>query len=166
MESVLRAVVVYGVLLLIFRVVGRRAIAQSSVFDLVLVLIIANVADNALLGEDNSLINALLQIVTLSMLFLGLSLAKQRSPRLTRLLDGLPVIIVHHGQPIPKLMRQLQVDEADILNAARELQGLERMSQIKYAVLEVNGVISIIAATEEEAAKAAEVDQATSAEKA
>ncbi|UYZ64639.1 DUF421 domain-containing protein [Hymenobacter weizhouensis] len=147
MESVLRAVIVYGVLLLIFRLVGRRAIAQSSVFDLVLLLIIANVSENALLGEDNSMTNALLQIVTLSMLFLGLSLLKQRSPQLQRLLEGLPVVIVHHGRPVPDLLHQLQVDEADILNAARQSHGLERMAQIKYAILEINGVISIVPAS-------------------
>ncbi len=144
MESVIRAVVVYVFLLIIFRIAGRRAIAQSSVFDLVLLLIIANVANNALLGDDNSMTNALLQIVTLTTLFLGLSLLKQRSPRLTRLLEGLPLVIVQNGQPIRALMRQMQVDEADVLNAARESQGLERMDQIKYAVLETNGLISII----------------------
>lgn len=144
MDSVIRAVVVYFFLLVIFRIAGRRAIAQSSVFDLVLLLIIANVADNALLGDDNSMTNALLQIVTLTTLFLGLSLLKQRSPRLTRLLEGLPLVIVQNGQPITELMQQMQVDEADVLNAARESQGLERMDQIKYAVLEVNGLISII----------------------
>ena len=53
-------------------------------------------------------------------------------------------MIVHNERPIEELMRQMQVDEADVLNAARELQGLERMDQIKYAVLENNGVISII----------------------
>lgn len=144
MDSVVRAVIVYFFLLVIFRIAGRRAIAQSSVFDLVLLLIIANVADNALLGDDNSMTNALLQIVTLTTLFLGLSLLKQRSPRLTRLLEGLPLVIVQNGQPIRELMRQMQVDEADVLNAARESQGLERMDQIKYAVLETNGIISII----------------------
>ncbi|MGH7230408.1 MAG: YetF domain-containing protein, partial [Nitrospiraceae bacterium] len=73
-----------------------------------------------------------------------LSLWKQKSARVEQWLDGLPMIIVDNGRPLKDLMKQARLDEQDVLSAARERQGLERMDQIKYAVLEVSGGISII----------------------
>jgi uncharacterized membrane protein YcaP (DUF421 family) len=69
---------------------------------------------------------------------------RQRWPRLDRLIEGLPLILVEDGRPIKERVDKSRVDEDDILTAARESQGIERMEQIKYAVLERNGKISII----------------------
>ena len=144
MDAVARGVAVYLALVVIFRISGQRSLGQVTTFDFVLLLIIAETTQQALLGEDFSVTNALLLIVTLIALDVGLSLLKQRSPRLDRLLEGLPLVIVENGKPISERMAKARVDEEDVLSAARELQGLERMDQIKYAVLERNGGISII----------------------
>jgi uncharacterized membrane protein YcaP (DUF421 family) len=144
MDSVLRGVAVYFILLVILRVSGRRTLAQMTTFDFVLLLIIAETTQQALLGEDFSLINAGLLIVTLITADIGLSLLRQRWPRLDRLIEGLPLILVEDGRPIKERVDKSRVDEDDILTAARESQGIERMEQIKYAVLERNGKISII----------------------
>ena len=69
---------------------------------------------------------------------------KRRSPRIEKLLEDEPLIIVEDGRPLLERMKKVRVDEEDVLIAARILQGLERMDQIKYAVLERNGGISII----------------------
>ena len=69
---------------------------------------------------------------------------KQRFPAMERYLDGLPLILVDQGRPLKDLMYRVRVDEQDILAAAREKHGLERMDQIKYAILETNGMISIV----------------------
>jgi uncharacterized membrane protein YcaP (DUF421 family) len=73
-----------------------------------------------------------------------LSLWKRRSPTIEKLLDGVPLVVVENGQPLRDRMNKARIDENDVLTAARELQGLERMEQIKYAVLERSGGISII----------------------
>jgi uncharacterized membrane protein YcaP (DUF421 family) len=75
---------------------------------------------------------------------IGLSLLKQRMPWAERLLEGLPVVLVEEGKPLRDRMREQRVDEQDVLAAARKAHGLERMDQIKYAVLESAGGISII----------------------
>lgn len=75
---------------------------------------------------------------------IALSLWKQRSPQVEKFLDGVPLVIVEEGRPLKDRMAKARVDEDDVLTAARELQGLERMDQIKYAVLERSGGISII----------------------
>ncbi len=144
MDSVLRGVAIYFILLVILRVSGRRTLGQMTTFDFVLLLIIAETTQQALLGEDFSLTNAGLLIVTLIVIDIGLSLLRERWPRLDRLIEGLPLILVEDGRLIKERVEQSRVDEEDILAAARESQGIERMDQIKYAVLERNGGISII----------------------
>jgi uncharacterized membrane protein YcaP (DUF421 family) len=144
MDSVIRAVAIYGILLIIFRVSGKRSLAQITTFDFVLLLIISEATQQALLGDDFSLINAFVVIITLVGLDIALSLLKQRSPTFELLIDDTPLIIVEDGRPLKERMDKARIDESDILASARELQGLERMDQIKYAVLERSGGVSII----------------------
>ncbi len=150
MDSVLRGLAIYFILLVILRVSGRRTLGQMTTFDFVLLLIIAETTQQALLGEDFSLTNAGLLIVTLMVIDIGLSLLRERWPRVNRIIEGLPLILVENGRPIKERVDQSRVDEEDILAAARESQGIERMDQIKYAVLERNGGISIIPKQEDD----------------
>jgi uncharacterized membrane protein YcaP (DUF421 family) len=144
MDAVLRGLSVYVFLLIIFRISGKRSLGQVTTFDFVLLLIIAETTQQALLGDDYSMTNAFLLIGTLVGVDIGLSLLKQRSSKLDRLLEGMPLVIVADGAPLKEYMDKERVDEEDVLHAARELQGLERMDQIKYAVLERNGDITIV----------------------
>jgi uncharacterized membrane protein YcaP (DUF421 family) len=144
MDPVLRAAAIYVALLILFRIAGRRTLSEMTSFDFVLLLIIGESTQQALLGEDFSFTNAILVIVTLLTLDVAISLWQQRSHTADRLLEGVPTILVDHGRPLTALMKKARVREEEILEAARRLQGLERMDQIKYAVLEVSGGISII----------------------
>ncbi|HEX2223433.1 MAG TPA: YetF domain-containing protein [Thermoanaerobaculia bacterium] len=144
MESVLRGAVVYLFLLIIFRITGKRSLDQVTTFDFVLLLIISETTQQALLGEDFSVTNGCLLILTLFVLDQGLTWLKSKSRAVQKLTEGLPVILLENGRPFKDRMRQSQVDEDDILEAARELQGLERLEQIKYAVLERHGGITIV----------------------
>jgi uncharacterized membrane protein YcaP (DUF421 family) len=144
MEPLIRAAAVYGVLLLLFRITGKRSLGQMTTFDFILLLIISESIQNALVGTGYSLTNALVLVVTLVGIDLGLSLLAPRVPWLQKWLEDVPLVIVEHGRPLPDRMRMARVDESDVLAAARRLQGLERMDQIKYAVLERSGDISII----------------------
>ena len=144
MDSVVRAAAVYLVLLLLFRIIGKRTLAETGAFDFVLLLIIAEATQQAMIDDDNSMTNAFLIIVTLLALNVGFSLLKQRSPLVDRLVDDVPVLIVVDGNPIKDRMDRARVDERDILQAARESQGLARLDEIQYAVLERNGTISVV----------------------
>ncbi len=105
---------------------------------------IGEATQQALLGDDFSITNAVLVIVTLLGLDIGLSLVQSRFPRLGPWLDDVPLVLVENGSLLQKRMDKSRISEADILHAARAAQGLERMDQIKYAVLERTGEISII----------------------
>jgi uncharacterized membrane protein YcaP (DUF421 family) len=144
MDSVIRGLIVYIVLLLIFRLSGKRILSQTTTFDMVLLLIISETIQQALIDTDNSVTNGLILVLTLVGADIGLSLLKQRSPAFDRLMEGAPLIILEDGRAIKERMDKERVDEEDILEAARKLQGLERLEQIKYAVLERNGDITIV----------------------
>ncbi len=144
MDSVLRAAAVYLVLLLLFRIIGKRSLGETGTFDFVLLLIIAEATQQAMIDDDNSMTNAFLIIVTLLALNVGFSLLKQRSPLADQLIDDVPVLIVVDGNPLKDRMDRARVDERDILQAARESQGLARLDEIKYAVLERDGAISVV----------------------
>lgn len=144
MDSVLRAATMYLFLLVVFRMVGKRTLAQITPFDMVLLLVIAEATQQALVGQDFSITNAVLVIVTLVGIDVGLSRWRQHSRRVGAILDDVPVILVERGRPIRAHLDRERVDEADIMEAARLRQGLERMEQIKYAVLETDGEISIV----------------------
>jgi uncharacterized membrane protein YcaP (DUF421 family) len=147
MSLVIRALLVYVLLLVIMRASGKRQFSELSAFDVVLLLIIAEATQQALLGdEDLSLTAAAVIVSTLVAFDIVLSVVKHRWPKADAALEGTPVLLVDHGKLLEKNMTHERVAESDILNAARQTQGLERLDQIKYAVLETHGHISIIPA--------------------
>jgi len=146
MDSIVKAAVVYLVLWLIVRLSGRRSLAQMTAFDFILFLFIGGATQRALIGQDYSLINAFLVVTTLVGLDVVMSLLETRSPRMEKLLRGTPTLLVDRGTPLRGRMLRARVTEAEILEAARHDHGLERLDQIKFAVLEASGKISIIPA--------------------
>ena len=144
MDSVIRVAVVYFFLLIVFRLAGKRRLAEADTFDLVTLLIISETTQQAMVDHDHSVTNAFILITTLVGLDIAMSFVKQWSPKLERLIDDVPLVIVADGAPLKDRMSKSRIDEEDVLEAARELRGLERMDQIKYAVLERTGSISII----------------------
>lgn len=147
MSSIVRAVILYFVLLVIFRIAGKRSLSQITTFDFVLLLIIGESIQQALISEDYSVVNALLIVGTLVMVDILISLVKQRSPALDKILESAPLILVEDGKLIEDRMQRERIGKDDILEKARELQGLERLEDIQYAVLERSGGITIIPKT-------------------
>lgn len=144
MDLVLRAAIVYVTLLIIFRLTGKRSLSETTPFDLVLLLIFAEALESALVDEDHSVTGAFIVILTLVVLDIGMSLVKQRWLGAEKLLEGLPLVVMDNGELLEDRMKKARIDEGDILAAARESQGIDSLGQIRMAVLERSGVISII----------------------
>ena len=144
MPPVLRIAIIYAFLMLLFRLAGHRTLADISTFDFVLLLIISEMVQQAVVADDPSLTNAILLCSTLVGLDIALSLWKHHAPGVEELLEGAPVLLVNHGEPLTDAMHAMRVDVNDVLAAARLSQGLERLDQIRFAVLEKSGGISII----------------------
>jgi uncharacterized membrane protein YcaP (DUF421 family) len=144
MDAIFRAAAIYLFLLVIFRIAGERTLTNMTTFDFVLLLIIAEATQQGLIGNDFSITKVFLVITTLVGIDIALSIIKKKFPLLDKLIEGIPLIIVEDGKPLKERMRRARIDEDDVLMAAREHQGLQRMDQIMYAVLERTGTISII----------------------
>ena len=144
MESVIRGLVMYVFLLIVFRISGKRTLSEATAFDLVLLLIISETTQQAMVDNDHSITNAGLLILTLVSADIFLSMAKQWIPALDPVLDGTALILVRDGKVLQERLNKERVDTSDILEAAREQRGLEDLSQIKLAVLERGGTISVV----------------------
>lgn len=144
MDTLLRASAMFIFILIVFRVSGKRTLQEATVFDFVMLLIISEATQQALVDEDFSLINGFLVITTYVMISIGLSLLKQRSKKSEKLLDGVAEIVVEKGQPDKLKLKKARIDEEDILESAREKHELSTMDEIKYAILEKNGTITIV----------------------
>lgn len=144
MDAIGRAVAVYFFLVIVIRLAGKRTFAEVTTFDFVLLLIISEASQQALLGNDFSITKGVLVITTLVAVDILMSHLSVRSRTVHYILDDVPLVLLEDGRPLKGRMEKCRVSEADILHAARELQGLESLDQIKYAVLERSGGISIV----------------------
>jgi uncharacterized membrane protein YcaP (DUF421 family) len=144
MDSIIRAAVTYLFVWLALRISGKRSFSEMTTFDFVMLLIISETTQAALLDNDNSLTNSFLLISTFIGLELILSKVKQRFARAERIMDGTPVVVIEDGKLHRDRLKEERIDESDIMVYARETQGLERLDQIKFAVLEKSGGISVI----------------------
>jgi len=144
MHSVLRSVAVYLFVLVVFRISGKRSLSQITTFDFILVLIIGEATQQALLGNDFSVVNAYVVIATLLMMEIMFSWMGRRMPKLGRVMESLPVIVVENGKLLHERADKEGVTVEEILAAGREHHGLERLDQFKYAILERHGGISVI----------------------
>ena len=143
LEIIIRTIAVYLVILIGLRLAGKREIGQMTVFDLVVLLLIANAVQNAMVGPDTSLVGGILAAIVLLLVNAAVAGLRLRSPRLRRLVEGTPTLLVLHGEVIPQHMRREGVDEESLLVALRE-HGVAEISEVEMAVLEIDGSISVI----------------------
>lgn len=144
MNPVIRGLSIYLFILVLFRIMGKKSLSEATTFDFVLLLIISEVTQQALVGQDYSLTGSFILITTLVGTDLLFSLLKETVPFLAKVTEGLPLVIVNEGKPLTQRMKKTKVSEDDILESARARFGLEKMEQIKYAILEKNGQITIV----------------------
>jgi uncharacterized membrane protein YcaP (DUF421 family) len=144
MEQIIRTVAVYLFLLVVVRISGKRTLGEMTAFDFILLLIISESTQQALVGDDYSVTNAALVIITFLAVDIGFSLLQMRFPALDKWIDGVPTVLVRDGKVQRKAIDKSRVDEAEIMEAARRHHGLERLEQVKHAVLEKSGGITVV----------------------
>lgn len=144
MNPILKGLIIYLFVLIVFRFMGKKNLAETTTFDLILLLIISETTSNALTGDDPSLLTCFLLVCTMTSADYVLGRIKTINKKIDRIMDGAPLILLNEGRLLPVRMKNANVDEGDIMEAARMTHGLERLEQIRYAVLEKDGSISII----------------------
>lgn len=141
-ELVLRTVAVYAVLLLALRFFGKREVGQFTLYDLVLILLVANAVQPAMTGPDTSLGGGLVIIVAL----VGLNYLVGRLDRFRlfhRLLVPSPAVVIRDGHYLEDAMRRESVDQDELDMAIRE-HGITDVQGVKLGVLESDGTVSIV----------------------
>jgi uncharacterized membrane protein YcaP (DUF421 family) len=142
-EKVFRSVVIYLFILLVFRFSGKRQVGQLTPFDLVVLLILSNVVQNAVIGNDNSLGGGLIGAVTILVLnYLVVEIAF-RSKRARRLLEPQPTLLIHNGRILEENLHRERITHDELLVALRRT-GVVEPSKVRFAVLEENGGISVV----------------------
>jgi len=142
-EIILRTAVVYVVVLVLLRAAGKRELGQMSPVDLVVILVISNAVQNAMTGGDNSLIGGVIAATTLVAVNTGFSRVGHRVPYLKHLFESEPTVLVEGGKLIKRNLERENVEEDELLMAARE-HGIEELAGVDAAYLERDGSISII----------------------
>lgn len=142
-EKLVRSVVVYLFLLVAFRLCGKRQLGQLSAFDLVVLLIISNVVQNAVIGNDNSLGGGLIGATAILLLNLVVAYVTFRSKRADRVVEHSPTVLVRHGRVLRDNLRRERLGPRD-LRAALRHHGVVSIRDIRYAFLEEDGHVSVI----------------------
>jgi uncharacterized membrane protein YcaP (DUF421 family) len=144
MMPVLRAAAVYVFLLAVVRLSGKRTLGQVTVFDLVLLLIITEATQQAMTGDEFSVTDAVLLVATLVGINRISDLVSLRSKRADLILNDAPLVLVAGGELLEDRLRRSHVTPEHILEEGRKTQGIRRLADIEYAVLERSGAISVI----------------------
>ncbi len=148
LEKILRPILVYTALLLAFRVLSKRDLTQNTTFDLLIVLLLSNIVQNALIGEDNSILGSLAGAATLLLMSTGLNRWTAKSLKARRVLEGQPVLLVHNGKLLEDNLKKYAVSRPD-LNGGLRAQNMITLDDVRYAFLELDGTISVIRKSEQ-----------------
>ncbi len=142
-DIVLRTTSVYVIILVGLRLAGKREIGQMTVFDLVVLLLLANAVQNAMVGPDTSLVGGIVAALVLLVLNSVVAQLRLRSPRLRRMVEGSPTLLVLRGEVIPLHLQREGIDQETLEAALRE-HGIAEISEVEIAVLEIDGSISVV----------------------
>ena len=142
-EKVVRSVAVYLFLLVAFRVAGKRQLGQMTAFDLVVLLIISNVVQNAVIGNDNSLGGGLFGATVILLLNGLVAWFTFRYKRVERLVEHVPTVLVKHGRIIRENLRRERLSLPEFRSALRR-EGIVSLEDVRYVILEEDGHLSVI----------------------
>ena len=142
LQIMVRTGFLYLIILLVFRIMGKREIGELSLLDLVVFMMIADIAVLGIEKNEDSLWDALIPIITLSIIQITLAFVSLKWPFLRTAIDGKPSIIIHQGKIDKKAMSKVRYNFNDLLMQLRE-QNVEKMSDAEFAILEPSGKLSV-----------------------
>lgn len=142
-EIVIRSAVIYVAVVLALRLTGRRSLGQRNAIDLVLILIVANAVQNAMIDGDTSLLGGIIAAGTLFTIDAILDRIIGNNAQAQRIFSGSPVVLVNHGQVIEANLRREHIGLDELEEGLRE-HGVEEIGQVKMAILEMDGSLSVV----------------------
>jgi uncharacterized membrane protein YcaP (DUF421 family) len=149
-EIVVRTAIVYLFLIVVIRISGKREVGQMSILELIVVLVISDAVQNSMVGENTTIWGGLVAVLTLLGLDAALKGLTHRSRRVRHLIAGEPRLLVRDGRLLTKALDEEHIEPEEVRAAVRA-HGVARVEDVRLAVLEVDGSISVIPRDAEEA---------------
>ena len=143
LTTLTRGFILYFTIMIAIRLMGKRQIGEMQPTELVVTILISEIAAIPLDSNDIPLINSILTVLLLAGLSILTSVLTLHSPRFRKMFDGHPAIVINNGKLDQKKMKDLRITVQDIMSAARQ-QGIFNIEQIQYAIIETNGAVSIM----------------------
>jgi uncharacterized membrane protein YcaP (DUF421 family) len=145
MDLVVRALVVFTLILIITRAIGRRELNTLAPFDLIMLVVMGDLVQQGVTQSDYSLSGVIIVLSTLAIFTIVTSFASYKVPRLRRALEGEPIVLIEHGKLLERNLRRERLTPDEVATEAR-LHQIADLSTVRFAVLETNGQISLIEA--------------------
>jgi uncharacterized membrane protein YcaP (DUF421 family) len=143
MATIIHAIAGYFIVLLVVRVLKRRAGSQMTLFEFVIIFLIGGIIILSTVGNDRSVTNCTCAVIAVALIHRIVSWAKAKSSTLGAIIDGTPLVIIRAGQWQPEVVQGMKLRREDIEAAARA-SGITCIEDIEYAILERNGRISVL----------------------
>lgn len=148
LDIALRSAAVYAFMILAFRLFGKRELSQLSIADLVLIVLISNAVQNAMVGDNTTLLGGLTAAFVLFLLNLALGYLMFRFKKIRSLVEAEPVLLIYNGKIKHENLQKVLLSEDELIAAVRE-HGIESCADVKLSMLEVDGNISVVSGTDE-----------------
>lgn len=143
LEKILRPILVYLFLVIAFRLAGKRELGGMHAFDFVVILTVANVLQNAGIGDDTTVTGGVLGAVSLLLTNYLVGRYVFKHPRVEQVIEGEPAVLIEDGQVLNDVCRRQMISQPELLAAVRR-QGIDNLSDVAVAILETGGTISVI----------------------
>jgi uncharacterized membrane protein YcaP (DUF421 family) len=142
MGTIIRATAVYWILLIVLRVIGRRAVSQQSPFEFIVIFLLGGMSIQSIVSDNRSLFNAVIGIFTIAGNHFLASALRERFVLFRKIIEGVPIVVARNGEIDRGLLHGLRMLEEDVMAAARQ-SGIRDLSQIEVAIVERNGRLTI-----------------------
>ena len=156
LEKILRTVLVYATILILFRLTGKRDLATFNMFDFVVMFLLSNVVQNAIIGSDSSLSGGMIGAVTLVAVNAALNRLITASDRAARILEGKATAVIENGRLLPSAARRLSLRPAEVEHASRVQNG-DDIKEIATGLMEPNGQLVLTLKAEEQSASKGDI---------
>lgn len=143
MDIFVRSIVVFLLLWVVLRVVGKREVAQLNAFDMILLIVMGDLVSQGVVQEDYSLTSAAIAVLTFALFGVAVSWISFRYPKARAFLDGQPQLIIRNGVVLHDVLTAERLTTDDLSEAARE-NGIRDLSTVEVCVLEPDGTFSFI----------------------
>ena len=149
MEIIVRSALLYIFVFIVLRAMGRKELSEMSSFDLVMLIVLGDLIQQGVTGDDRSVTGAMLGVGTFALLAVAFSYLSFKSRTAQSVLQGTPVIVIRDGKPLQQTLSIERLTQEELEDAARE-QGIADLRMIRIGVLEADGKFSFLKATEDD----------------